>query len=160
MRDFLEVPDGAGAGNVFHELGAVKAPALGQLFEVGVDFDQFGAFQDPAHEGDREEGLDAAGAARDDADGAGGGDGGGGGVAHAPQAVAVVFAAGVGGEVAPLVGQGGGGLPGLRLDEGRHPLRHLHGRLGVIRDVELEEHIGEAHDPQADLPGILGSSPG
>ncbi len=92
-------------GDALHEFGAVETPALGQLFEVGVDFHQFGAFHDPAHEGDREEGLDAAGAAGDDADGAGGGDGGGGGVAHAAQAVAVVFAAGVGGEVAPLVGQ-------------------------------------------------------
>ena len=111
LGDFLEVPDGAGAGDGLHEFGAVKAPALGQFFEIGVDLDKFGALQDPAHKGDREEGLDAAGAAGDDADGAGGGDGGGGGVAHTALAVAVVFAAGVGGEVAPVVGQGGGGCP-------------------------------------------------
>ena len=89
LGDFLEVPDGAGLGDGLHEFRGVEAPASGELFEVGVDLDQLGAFQHPAHVGDGEQGLDAAGAAGDDADGAGGGDGGDGGVAHARVAVAV-----------------------------------------------------------------------
>ena len=122
-----------------------------------MDLHQFGALQDPADVGDGEQGLDAAGAAADDADGAGGGDGGDGGVAHAAQAVALVAAAGEGGKVAPLVREPGGGQPGLLLDEGHDLFGHRHRLLGVVADAHLQEEVGKAHDPQADLPGLQGA---
>jgi hypothetical protein len=68
----------------------------------------------------------------------------------------VVAAAGVVGEVAPLVGQVGGGLAGFLLDEGHDLFGHGHRLLGVVGDAQLEEHIGEAHDAQADFPGLFG----
>ena len=137
LGDLLDLPDGAGLGDALHEFRRVEAPALGDGLEVGVHLHHFGAFHDPADEGDREEGLDAGRAAGDDADGAGGGDGGGGGVAHAAQAVALVLAAGVGREVAAGVGQAGGGQARFVPDEGHDPFGHGHGLVGVVLDAEL-----------------------
>ena len=69
-------------GNFIHQFTAVKALVIGDLFKMRIDFQQFVVVHYIAHKAQCKQGLDAAGAAGNNAQRTGGGDGGTGGVAQ------------------------------------------------------------------------------
>src|SRR5450759_3479702 len=153
----VEVPHGAHLGDLLHELVAEEAALPRDLLEVGVTLDHAVVVEHVgAHVADREQGLDAARAAGDDADGARGRDRGDGGVAHAGARGAVEDGALEVGEHAALAGQLLAGRAGLVVDEAHDIAGDLAGVFGVVRHLEAQQHVGEAHDAETDLAVALG----
>lgn len=72
-------------------------------------------------------------------------------VAH-PQPLPLVPAPLPGGIDATKPGELAGGLQVGGLDGHHRLLRQPNGPLGVVGDAEADQHLGEANDPEADLP--------
>ena len=105
LNAFGHCPDiGAAAvlGNLLHQFVGIKATLLRNPLEYGVHLEQFGAVEHPPDKGEREQRLDAAGAAGDDGERARGRDGGDRGVPDRLHARPVVDASLEVGEGAPL----------------------------------------------------------
>ena len=100
--------------------------------------------------------LDARGTFRDHADSARRGDGRDGGVSHLEFSFAVVNGPLEIGEHAPFLGQKGANFPGLFLHEFHDLFGHDCRRVRIIRDAELDEHIGEPHDAKPHFPVVPG----
>src|SRR5450759_3309419 len=129
----VEVPHGAHLGDLLHELVAVEAALPRDLLEVRVALDHAVVVEHVgAHVADREQGLDAARAAGDDADGARGRDRGDGGVAHTGARGTVEDGALEVGEHAALAGQLLAGRAGLVVDEAHDIAGDLAGVFGVV----------------------------
>src|SRR5450759_229966 len=153
----VEVPHGAHLGDLLHELVAVEAALPRDLLEVRVALDHAVVVEHVgAHVADREQGLDAARAAGDDADGARGRDRGDGGVAHTGARGTVEDGALEVGEHAALAGQLLAGRAGLVVDEAHDIAGDLAGVFGVVGHLEAQQHIGEPHDPETDLAVAFG----
>ena len=56
------------------------------------------------------------------------------------------------GHDAALLGEGPALLPGLVVHELHHPLGEGEALVGVVGDAELDQEVGEAHDPEPDAP--------
>ena len=151
----LDVAQASLGGHGPHEFVGVETACLGFGLEPGVDFGELVVVHDIAHEAQREQGFDAAGAVGDDAQGAGGRDGGQGGVAHGRDTPGVVGAFVEVSERSARGGQGLGGAVGFGLDELHDLLGQGQGLFGVVGDAHLEEQIGEAHHAQSHLAVAL-----
>ena len=126
--------DGAVLGDLLHQRLGVEPFGLGDLLEDRVHLDQDVLVHHLAHEGDREERLDAGGGVGDDGDGPGRRDGGDGGVADRLGARTVVDGPLEVGERAAHLGQlRGRHLPFVvdelhhLLAQGRRPRRSCRG---------------------------------
>ena len=117
--------DAASFGNFIHQFTAVKALVIGHLFKIGIDFEQFVVVHHIAHKAKCKQGLDAAGAAGDNAQCTGRGDGGAGGVAQF-DALVFVYAFIPVGKYPALVGQILGRFVGVFLYE-------THDRFGSLQ---------------------------
>ena len=60
------------------------------------------------------------------------------------------------GNDAPVARQFLGGLMAFLVDEAHHLVGQPDGLVGVVGDAQLDQHVGPAHDPQADLAVALG----
>ncbi|MBT9162880.1 MAG: hypothetical protein DDT27_01445 [Dehalococcoidia bacterium] len=139
----------------FHQLIAENPLLFGDLLKEGIYFHQFVSVQYVAEVAQREKGLDAAGAAGDDAERAGGGNGGPSGVPHPRCPAFVVDAALEGREDASRSGQLHRGGGSFLLDELHDALAGLDGLFAIVRDSQPYQHIGKAHHPQPDLTSGL-----
>ena len=147
--------EGAARGHLLHEVLAVEAAAPHGLLEERVRLRHLRVVHDVPDEGQGEQRLHPAGAPGDDADGPRGRDGGEGGVPQAPVPLLPEAPLEVG-EDAPLAGEGLGGHLGLLVDEPHDLAGQGHRFLRVVGDAEFHQHVGPAHDPQADLAIALG----
>src|SRR5829696_1842085 len=150
VGDLFDVAHGAVLCDRSHQLLRVEAALFGELDELGVDVGHLHVGL-TAHEGDGEERLDAARAAGDHGDGACRRYGGYGRVPD-PIAPGLVARALEVGHDATLLGEGPALLPGLVVHELHHPLGEGETLFGVVGDAELDEQVGEAHDPEPDAP--------
>ena len=142
------------ADDLLHERGGVEAPVLGQALEGLVDEGQHPLavrVLDPVLEGQREDRLDARGAAGDHRDRAGRRDRRHRGVPHRPhvaidRVVPVRERTALLGQLAALVVRG-------LLHEEHEAVGELDGLLAVVRESQREEEIGPAHDARARYDG-------
>ena len=125
--------DAASPGNFIHQFTAVKAPVVGHLFKIRIDFQQFVVVHYVADKAEGKQGLDTAGAAGNDAQGAGGGDGRTGGVAQF-NALILKDALFPIGEYPPLLGQVLGGFVGVFLYKPHHGFSGFQSFIRVIWD--------------------------
>ncbi len=72
------------------------------------------------------------------------------------EASAVPYASPVVGKGAPFTGQIPGCFLRLFLYKTHDAARHLQGICGIVGDAEGDEHVGETHDAEPDLPVGLG----
>ena len=124
----------------------------------GIGLEELRAGEDVAHEADRKERLDAAGAAGDDADRPRRGN-----RVHRGVAQAVVVA-GVDrffeiGEDTTLARQVLGRGQRLPVHEAHEAGREGDGLAAVVGDAQPDEQVGETHDPETDLAVAGGLGP-
>ena len=129
----------------------VESLARRDLLEERIDLDELVVVHDVPHERDGEYRLDAARAAGDDAERSRRRDRRRRRVAHLRSAFLVVDAPLEGREGAALLGERDARRARLALDEAHDLLGDLERLLRIVRDLELDEHVGETHDAEADL---------
>src|SRR5437660_8548186 len=151
LRDSGDAREGAAAGHLTHEGIGVEPSLPPEALEALADERQDALAVhalDPVLEGQREDRLDARGAAGDHGDGARGRDGGHGGVPE--RAPALVDGPLVVREGPALLGKPGRLVVADVLDEGHEAPGQRERLLAVVRNVEGKEEVGPAHDAQPD----------
>src|SRR5215217_2813913 len=150
VGDILDVTHGAVLGDLLHQPLGIETPLFSELDELGVYVGHLHIGLTP-HERHGEERLDAARATGDHGDRTRRGDGGDGRVPDTVASSLVARALEVGHDTA-LVGEGPALLPGLVVHELHHPLGEGEALVGVVGYAELDQEVGEAHDPEPDAP--------
>ena len=152
LRDAGDVVERPALGDLLHQGLAAEPAARGDLLEDRVDEGQVPVL-DVVPVRDREEGFDARGAARDDADRPCGGDGRDRRVPErGPVGVDALLEVR---EWAALDRQVGGCLAGGRADARHHLLSKGQGFLAVVGDLGPEQEVRPAHHAESDPP-VLG----
>ena len=156
LGDARNAVDGPAAGDLLHQCVGEPALVSRDRLERLVDEGQHAltvGLLDPMLEGQGEDGFDARRAPRDHRDRAGGRDRGDGGVPHRPRVLVD--------RLRPVrkrpafLGQLGRLVVRLLLDEGHQAIGEVGGFLAVVRHAEQEQHVGPAHDAEADPPVVL-----
>ena len=149
--NFRKLLNASRFGDALHEGFRVEPSITGRFPESRMNLYQFLPVENFSHVADGEKGFDAAGTPCDDADGARGGDGRRGGVAHERRFGGIVNRPGIVGEIPACFAEVRRSRRGLFLDE-MHDLFGLHHRIfGIVGNIEGDEHVGKAHDAEADL---------